>query len=517
MRPNESLKCDILLIGAGIMSTTLAALLKQVQPELDIVIVERLGFEAKESSGAFNNAGTGHSGFCELNYDLKKAIKTCEAFEESKEFWAHLVRTGCIEPNFINTVPHVSFVQGKENVEFLRKRHEEFTAVSLFEDMEFSDDPEVIKKWTPLLMNGRDLSIPVAATRMKHGTDVDFGALTKSLTKYLTKVGVRFEFYQDVTDITKNLVNWTVNLKDRFRAGNESQIRADFVFIGAGGAALTLLEKTGIPESKGYGGFPVSGQWLICEEPEIVHQHNGKVYGKPETGAPPMSVPHLDTRFIDGKKYLLFGPYAGFTTKFLKYGSWLDFFKSIRAGNIISILESGLRNLSLVKYLFTEVTKTKKSKFKTLQSYYPEAKMEHWKVAKAGQRVQVIKRENGKAIIEFGTEIVHSNDGTISALLGASPGASTSVHIMIKLIEECFKKHKHHDHWKKRLRTIVSSHAYPVSENKDVLDTVEESANKVLGLGKYITMEKVIMRTSGKEMFPESNRRAKEFLKNLKQ
>lgn len=479
-------ECDVLLIGAGIMSATLGAMLTQLDHSLKIKIFERMNDCAKESSQSLNNAGTGHSGFCELNYDIEKAIKVCESFERSKQFWAYLKKHGSISNNFIHTVPHISFVEGKENVEFLKKRFLEFREICLFEDMEFTEDVKTLTEWMPLVMKDRNPSIPVAATRMKRGTDVNFGLLTKELMSHLVHSGTQVAYCEEVVSLKqdKKTKLWAVETKNMV-LGTKTITIAKFVFIGAGGAALNLLEKSDIPEAEGYGGFPVSGQWLICDKADIVDKHQVKVYGKPGIGAPPMSVPHLDTRYINGKKVLLFGPYAGFSTKFLKNGSWLDFFKSLRPSNLMIVLESGLRNFGLVKYLTNEVFKTKNGKFDTLLSYYPSANKKDWKLATAGQRVQVIKKVKGKAIIEFGTEIISSCDCTIAGLTGASPGASTSVKIMLDLIDDCFKDKPYYADWMYKMNKMIPQHGLlicPLHKDRDFFRQIELDTMLTLNL-----------------------------------
>lgn len=437
-------ECDAFLIGAGIMSTTLGALLKQLKSNWKIMIGERLQDSGLESSSSLNNAGTGHAGYCELNYtpedkdgsiDIKKALKVNASFEKSKEFWEYLISKGEIKADFFTSVPHMNFVSGEKDVTYLKKRYDALVTHKSFDTMEYTTDTDVIEKWIPLVMKGRDKSIPVAATRIL-GLDVDFGKLTKYLAAYLHRNDIQIKHNQDVIDLYKENGKWNVIQKDVFTE-TLTRIETNFLFIGAGGAAISLLEKSGIPEGKGYGGFPVSGEWLICDNQDVVSQHDAKVYGKPITGSPPMSVPHLDTRVINGRKCLLFGPYAGLSTKFLKNGSFMDFFKSIRFSNIGTMLDAGIRNIPLTKYLMSELFKTKSARFKVLQSYYPTANKKDWNLAVAGQRVQIIKSENGKGVIEFGTEIVSSSDGSIAALLGASPGASTAVKIMLDLVEKC--------------------------------------------------------------------------------
>ena len=253
---------------------------------------------------------------------------------------------------FINTTPHMSFVWGEGNADFLRRRHEVMSAHHLFKDMEFSEDPEVLLEWFPLIMKGRDPKIKVAATRVRYGSDVDFGVISRSIVRNLRqKENFNLWVNENVEDLhQRDNGEWQVHIRntetDMLRI-----VRAKFIFLGAGGGALPLLQKSGIPEAKGYGGFPVSGQWLVCHKPEIVNQHQAKVYGKAPIGAPPMSVPHLDTRIIGGKKALLFGPFAGATTKFLKQGSVFDLIKSVRPDNLIPLLSVARDNMDLTKYL----------------------------------------------------------------------------------------------------------------------------------------------------------------------
>lgn len=482
---------DIVLIGAGVMSSTLGAILKQLQPNLKIRIFERLEFAGLESSDALNNAGTGHSAFCELNYtpenpdgsiDTKKAFKINEEFNQSKQFWSYLVHSGFIDSKFINRVPHMSFVSGKENVAFLKKRYEALSKSHLFEDMKYTEDLNQIKKWTPLMTEKRDSKIPVAMTRVERGTDIDFGLLTNELISYLTANGVEVNFNHEVSNLYKKGNFWNVTVKD-IEGDKKIKVKTKFIFIGAGGLALYLLEKSGIKEAKGYGGFPVSGRWLVCNDQKIVSKHSAKVYGKAFAGAPPMSVPHLDTRMINGEKSLLFGPYAGFSTKFLKNGSYMDLPNSIKSDNIMTMLSAGVNNISLTKYLVNEVFKSDEERFKALVEFYPTANPKDWKVCVAGQRVQVIKKgKNGKGVLEFGTEIVNSEDGTIAALLGASPGASTSVSIMLELIEKCFYNKVDFKVWEEKLKVMIPSYKKSLKEDKYLFYNIETKTSSILNL-----------------------------------
>lgn len=486
---------DIVLIGAGIMSATLGIMLKKLNPDYTINIYERLDEVAAESSDAWNNAGTGHSAFCELNYtpeqedssiDISKAIKIASSFEVSKEFWASLVEQGILtDPDqFIHAVPHMSFVWGHDNVDYLRKRHAALIQHHLFRDMQFSDTPERIGEWAPLIMDGRVADEPIAATRMDIGTDVNFGAITRGLIQYLSELpGVQLYLSHEVRDIDEEADgHWYMTVKD-LNSGSRNSLHAKFVFIGAGGGALPLLEKTGIPESKGYGGFPVSGQWLICRNEDVIGRHAAKVYGKAAVGSPPMSVPHLDTRIINGKKALLFGPYAGFSTRFLKNGSLLDLPASISFSNIRPMIAAGLHNMELTKYLLNQVSQSPEERLETLQDYMPTARMEDWQLEDAGQRVQIIKKDKKEGgVLEFGTEIVSSANGSVAALLGASPGASTSVSIMLDLLKRCFPDEMATAEWQARLAELIPSYGRSLAKDEQLATSVRERTRRVLKL-----------------------------------
>jgi malate dehydrogenase (quinone) len=443
---------------------------------------------------ACNNAGTGHSAFCELNYtpekedgsvEISKAIKIAESFEVSKQFWAYLVANNIIElpDSFIKPIPHMSFVWGEKNVGFLRKRYEKLQTCHLFTGMQYSEDHKIIRQWTPLVMEGRKDNEPVAATKMDLGTDVNFGTLTRNIYARLSSMeNVNIHFKHSVTGLKKKNDKWKVKVVNEENNGHYT-ISSRFVFIGAGGGSLPLLLKSGIPESKGFGGFPVSGQWLRCTNTEVIKRHAAKVYGAAAVGSPPMSVPHLDTRMIKGKQELLFGPYAGFTTKFLKSGSLLDLFRSIKFSNIKAMLFAGVRNLPLTKYLIDQVRLTPEARLDALREYYPNARKEDWELAVAGYRVQVIKKDEEEGgILEFGTEVVSAADGSIAALLGASPGASTAVSIMIDLLNRCFKDQVNSTEWQKKLKEMIPSYGQHLGKDAALTHQVRAYTGKVLQL-----------------------------------
>lgn len=469
-------KTDVILIGGGIMSATLGTLLKELAPEKEVKMFERLATPAEESSNAWNNAGTGHSALCELNYtsenkdgtiDINKAVKINEQFQVSKQFWSYLIKQGQLEnpEKFIKPVPHMSFVQGVKNVDFLKRRVNRLNKNILFSNMEITDDKNKIAEWTPLIMEGRTSNIPMAISYDKTGTDVNFSALTRKLFENLADKQVELNYEHEVRDIQQREDGvWEVKVKD-LQTNDETIVESDFVFIGAGGASLQLLQKTGIKESKHIGGFPVSGLFLVCKDEAIAKKHLAKVYGKAPVGAPPMSVPHLDTRYIDGKRTILFGPFAGFSPKFLKTGSNMDLIKSVKPNNLITMLSAGIKEMNLTKYLISQLTLSNEERMEDLRQFVPNAKSEDWEIVVAGQRVQVIKdTDQGKGTLQFGTEVITSEDGSLSALLGASPGASTAVDIMLDLLKRCYKDE--FANWEDKVKEIVPSYGMKLSENE---------------------------------------------------
>lgn len=487
---------DVILIGAGIMSATLGVFLKELQPDCIIEIYERLDQPALESSDAWNNAGTGHSAYCELNYtplvdgkiDTKKAVHIAEQFQLSRQFWSYLIENKKLPSpdNFIHSVPHLSFVWGDENVAYLQKRYEALVKNPLFSTMQFSTDVDQLKAWMPLVMQDRNEDKKFAATYMPLGTDVNFGALTRNLFAYLeTLDGITIHYNHEVKKIKQKKDNtWQLKVKD-IVTGEKTKRKTKTVFIGAGGGSLLLLEKADIKEGEGYGGFPVSGQWLKCTNETIIAQHKVKVYGKATVGSPPMSVPHLDTRIINGKKELLFGPFAGFSTKFLKNGSYLDLIKSLEFDNIIPMLSAGWHNLPLTKYLVEQVMQSDEERIEALKEYFPNAKLDDWKLLEAGQRVQIIKKDKELGgILEFGTEVITTSDGSLACLLGASPGASTAVAIMLEIVPKCFAKEMQSEAWITKMKQIIPSFGYSLNDNPALCQAVIKKTSKTLNLEK---------------------------------
>lgn len=484
---------DVLLVGAGVISTTLSVMLKQLQPEWSQLILERLDTPASESSDPWNNAGTGHSALCELNYtpevngkiDVSKAVGVNEKFQVSRQFWSHLVENDILgEPSeWINRVPHVSFAQGMDQVDYLKARYEALKDNPLFPNMKFSDSETKFREFLPLMAEGRDFNTPTAISWFDEGTDINYGALTRQYVDGLTAEGVEVRYGSEVVNLKREGAKWKVSVKNR-HTGDTSVVTANFVFVGAGGMALPLLQKAGIPEIKGYGGFPVSGQWLRCTNEELIEKHAAKVYGKASVGAPPMSVPHLDTRVIDGKKGLLFGPYAGWTPKFLKSGSFLDLFKSLRPGNLPSMIGVGLQEFGLTKYLVEELLKDQTAKMESLREYMPEAKDEDWELVIAGQRVQVIKPIGAPKFgsLEFGTTLINSNDGSIAGLMGASPGASIAPAAMLEVLERCFGGRM--AEWAPKLREMIPSYGQRLVKNEALFQEQWDRSQKALKLAK---------------------------------
>jgi len=479
-------RCDALLVGAGIMGATLARLLRQLDPALEVVVLERLPAVAAESSAALNNAGTGHAANCELNYTpqaadgsvpITKALAINAAFEQSLQFWAALAERGELQDPaaFIRAVPHLSFVWGEANVAFLRRRWEALNATPQFAGMQWSGDSAQLREWMPLVMQGRRLDQPLAATRVARGTDVNFGALTAALLQ-----GVDVLLEHEVVALERSGRGWLVEA--RRPSGATASFEAPFVFLGAGGGALPLLQRSGIPESRQYGAFPVSGQWLVCRNPEVIAGHNAKVYGKAAVGAPPMSVPHLDTRWIDGQRALLFGPYAGFSTRFLKQGSLWDLARSLKPFNLLSSLQVGASNVDLVRYLVTQVAQSQEQRLESLRQFLPQARGEDWELAVAGQRVQIIKQINGRGSLQMGTEVVSSADGSLAALLGASPGASTAVPTMLEVLQRCWPERFASSAWQEPLRALVPGWGMDLAQDAAQLTALRARVNAALGL-----------------------------------
>ncbi|QTD40111.1 malate:quinone oxidoreductase [Sporosarcina sp. Te-1] len=492
---NRETNKDVILIGAGIMSATLGTLLKELKPDWNITVFEKLGEAGVESSNEWNNAGTGHSALCELNYtteksdgsmDISKAINVNEQFQLSRQFWSYLVNRELIRnpKDFIMPLPHISYVHGEDNVKFLKKRFEALSNNPLFQGMEFSDQPETLAEWMPLMMKDRKITEPLAATKIDSGTDVNFGSLTRMLFDHLSDNQVDIHYNHSVTSLKRTAAGlWELKVKN-LNSGAVERHTAKFVFIGAGGGSLHLLQKSGIPEGKHIGGFPVSGIFMVCKNPEVVEQHHAKVYGKASVGAPPMSVPHLDTRYIDNKKSLLFGPFAGFSPKFLKTGSNLDLITSVKPNNLFTMLAAGAKEMALTKYLIQQLMLSKEQRMEELREFVPDAKSEDWDLVVAGQRVQVIKdtEAGGKGTLQFGTEVVSAADGSIAALLGASPGASTAVHVMLQVIKKCFPQYV--KEWEPKIKEMIPSYGISLVEHPDLFEELLDSTAKALGLSE---------------------------------
>ncbi|AVE07819.1 MULTISPECIES: malate dehydrogenase (quinone) [Pseudomonas] len=482
VQAEEAKKVDVLLIGGGIMSATLGVWLNELEPGWSMEMVERLDGVAEESSNGWNNAGTGHSALAELNYtpenkdgvvEIPKAIEINEAFQISRQFWSWQVQQGVLKNprSFINSTPHMSFVWGDDNIKFLKKRYEALKASPLFAGMQYSEDPAQIAKWVPLMMEGRDPNQKIAATWSPIGTDMNFGEITRQFVAHLqTTPKFDLKLSSEVQDITKNADgSWRVSYKN-LKDGTKTETDAKFVFIGAGGGALHLLQKSGIPEAKEYAGFPVGGSFLVTDNPAVAEQHLAKAYGKASVGSPPMSVPHLDTRVLDGKRVILFGPFATFSTKFLKEGSYLDLLTSTTTHNIWPMTKVGIREYPLVEYLAGQLMLSDDDRFKALQEYFPNAKKEDWRLWQAGQRVQIIKRDEEQGgVLKLGTEVVSSEDNTIAGLLGASPGASTAAPIMLTVLQKVFKDKVATPEWQAKLHQIVPSYGTKLNDSPEAV------------------------------------------------
>lgn len=257
---------DVVLVGGGIMSATLGVLLKELEPSWEITLIERLEDVALESSNAWNNAGTGHSALCELNYapltadgtiDPTRALNIAEQFHISRQFWATLVEEGKLtDRTFINSVPHMSLVMNADHCSYLQKRFDVFKNQKLFEKMEFSTDRAKIAEWAPLVVNGRDENQSIAANYSAEGTDVDFGSLTRQMVKYLSDKGVKIKFNRHVDDLNRESDGaWVLKTSSTKDDDDPLTLRTRFVFLGAGGGALTLLQNPVSPKAKATAAF----------------------------------------------------------------------------------------------------------------------------------------------------------------------------------------------------------------------------------------------------------------------
>ena len=484
---------DITIIGAGIMGATLGVMMKKLMPNAKIDIYERLNSVGAESSDSWNNAGTGHSAFCELNYTpeqedgsikIEKALDIASSFEVSRQFWTYLKEQNILPETFIKTVPHMSFVWGENNINFLKKRHETMTHYALFEDMKYSEDFDEVASWVPIMMKNRDRDEKMGVTRMQAGTDVNFDIITRGIMAYLkTCDGVEVHVNHTVKNLRKQKDgSWKIKVKDT-KTGKTKISNSKFVYISGGGGSLPLLQKSGIKEGKGYGGFPVSGKFMRCKNREVINEHNAKVYGKAAEGSPPMSMPHLDDRRIDGEDSLLFGPYAGMSMKFLKTGSIFDLVGSLRFDNIRPMLAVAWHEFGLIKYLVGQVMQSRKDRFKFLKLYFPEAREEDWELYTAGQRVQIMKKDKEKGgVLKLGTEIIHSADGSLAALLGASPGASTAVTTTFEILEKCFTDQLESKDWKSRITEMIPTYGKSLIDDQELCRKTRKATAKVLDL-----------------------------------
>jgi len=447
------------------MSSTLGVMLKRLDPRLRIQIIEVTPDLAREASDGWNNAGTGHAGICEISYTPSKdeqgrvpigrALRIFEQFEHSKQFWGSVTADGMVGApgDFIHAVPHVCFVKGVEDVDFLQTRHAAMLEHHFFRGMTLTMDPPVIHQWAPLVMEGREPG-PVAATT-GDGTEVDYGLLARRLCGWLAEqehCGIAAGW--KVTKLRRGSGEWHAWLRCA-ASGEERELRARFVFVGAGGGSLPLLQSTGLAEVAGLAGFPIGGQWMVCDEPSVCARHEAKVYGTTPPSSPSLGAGHLDVRRLSGRRQLLFGPFASWTTSFLKHtGRWSDLPLSIKPENLATLLRAGARNLPLVKYLIAQGLQSLEDRMAAVREFYPNAQPAQWRLVQAGIRVQTIRKENCGAIT-FGTEVFSSADRSLAALLGASPGASVSVNIALEVIQTCLPHLLASSEGRERMRQMI--------------------------------------------------------------
>lgn len=480
---------NVVIIGAGIMGTTFATLAKELAPELDITILERLDKAGAGNSWAFNNAGTGHEANCELNYtpvdgeviSVEKALKIHAQFNVAKQFWAYLLKKGAIKnpTSFINPTRHCTLVS-ESSIEELKLRFNEMSAHHFFEGMRYSDDFDEIKSWIPYTMEGRPRHEKMAATIVETGTDVNFGALTEQMAGYATsQLGVKIEYGVHVQRVHRSPAgSWLLETRQN---GNAVQHRADVLFVGAGGGAFPILKKSHLPFARRFTGFPVGGRFLQAEiTEEQASQYRAKTYGKAEVGAPPMSVPHLDLRVAEGKHYLLFGPFASFKPVLEKGRGFLDYLSSMRLHDIPGLLNVAVEHFPLVKYLVSETFKGEKSMLDSLEKFAPGLSSRfNWQPVEAGQRVQIIKDGD----LQMGTEIIVSTDKTYGTILGASPGASVSPEVMLRALEQLVPSLCAGESAKEKLKEMFPEDKLEaLINNPDHYREIRDTVNQTLGI-----------------------------------
>lgn len=490
---SELARADVVLVGAGIMSATLGALLRRLEPDWSITLIERLDAVAAESSGPWNNAGTGHSALCELNYtpqnsdgsiDITKAVRINEQFQVTRQFWAYAVENAILTDvrSFLNPIPHVSFVHGTEHVDYLRRRQQALTTNPLFARTEWIEDPDEFARRLPFMAANRDFSEPIALSWAQDGTDVDFGSLSRQLIGFCVRNGTTALFGHEVSNLSRQSDgSWTLTVSNR-RTGERRKLSAKFVFVGAGGDTLPLLQKSGINEVKGFAGFPIGGRFLRADNPALTAAHRAKVYGLPPPGAPPLGALHLDQRLVNGKSWLVFGPYAGWSPKFLKHGHISDLPRSVQPNNVLSMLGVGVHEMKLVNYLIGQLRLCAPDRVHALREFAPSAVDSDWGMTVAGQRVQLIRRDRRKGgVLEFSTAVLGSADGSIAGLLGGSPGASTAVPAMLEVLQRCFA-HRYQS-WLPMLKEMVPSLGVELSREAELYEEVWSWGTKALQLG----------------------------------
>ncbi len=199
--------------------------------------------------------------------------------------------------SFINHTPHMSFVWGDENVAYLEKRYEALKASPLFAGMQYSTDPEQIKKWVPLMMEGRDPSQKIGATWSPLGTDMEFGEITRQFVSHLKSTpNFDLQVSSEVDAIERNSDgSWRVSYSNSAN-GSEHTIDAKFVFIGAGGGALHLLQMSAFRKLKTTAVSPVGGSFLVNENPDVSMLHLAKAYGKASVALSPPCPCRISTR-----------------------------------------------------------------------------------------------------------------------------------------------------------------------------------------------------------------------------
>ena len=490
----DSANPDVVLIGGGIMSATLAALLEVVAPQWSITVFESAAGRRRRELARLEQRRHRPRRPVRAELHARRARRPGGPGQGRHDQRAVpglppvLVAPGRAgltgaPKEFINPVPHVSFVTGEDGRAYMRARHEALAAQPLFDGLEYSDDPAELAEWTPLMMAGRDPRQLVAATRSAAGTDVNFGALTRMLLEDAADRGVAVHCQparheprparptaagrspcRDTVTGERRTVRRPVRLRRRRRR------------------RAAAAAEGGHPGDRRASAASRSAASSCAPAPPSWSQHQAKVYGQAAVGAPPMSVPHLDPRVIDGDHSLMFGPYAGFSPKFLKAGSMFDLPRSVKPNNLGSMLGVARTELALTRYLVNELLQSGADRHQTLRAFVPDGRRarlgdDHRRPARPGHQAGPGDRPRRAPVRHRGRRRRRRHDRRPARRL---PGASTAVSAMLDLLERCFPDRM--PAWRPALQEAIPSYGRSLADDPALLAEVRASTMQTLEL-----------------------------------